>query len=71
LGIIPGKRTIIEETVAIPNVDPVICSKLHGAVDEHGRCLIRIRVDSSNPDRAELLKINYVSVETARSSEGQ
>lgn len=61
MGILPGGKTIIEEIIPIRNIEATTCKeKLKGAIDEHGNCLIRIRVDPSNPNKTELLKIGYV-----------
>jgi len=61
MPIFPGKKKVItEETIPIYDIDPTTCrEKFKGDVDEHGTCLVRIRTDTDNPDRAELLRLVY------------
>lgn len=57
---IGGKKTI-EEVVPIRDVDPITCKeKLKGDVNEQGVCLVRIEVDTKNPDEAKLLRLKYM-----------
>lgn len=61
MGIFPGGGKIIEQVVPIDNIDQLTCQdKFKGSIDEHGTCLIRVRVDPSNPDKVELLRLNYI-----------
>lgn len=56
-----GGKSIIEEIVPIRNIEATTCKeKLKGSIDEHGNCLVRIRLDPDDPNRAELLRIGYV-----------
>ena len=51
---------IVEDILPISGIDKVTCeTKLKGAYDEHGRCLIRIRL-GKDPNKAELEKIEYI-----------
>lgn len=55
-------RKVIEEVIPISNIDPVTCrEKLKGDINEHGFCLVRIRQDVGNPEKAELLRMIYLN----------
>jgi len=61
MGIFPSAKEI-EQIVPIENIDPLTCrDKFKGDVDEHGVCLIRVRMQPNEPDKAELLRLNYIS----------
>jgi len=62
MGIFPTGPREIEQIVPVENIDPLTCrDKFKGDVDEHGVCLIRVRMHPSEPDKAELLRLNYIS----------
>jgi len=61
MGILPSKGRVIEEIVPLTDIDPLTCrEKLKGDIDEHGVCLVRIRSEPDQPDKAELQRMLYV-----------
>ena len=60
MGILPSAR-VVEEVIPIRDVDPLTCrEKFKGDVDENGTCLVRMRHDLNNPDKAELQRMRYI-----------
>jgi len=57
------RKRKIEETLALENVDPVVCQEvLKGEVDKYGRCVIKATIDPGNPNRIELESLKFVEV---------
>jgi len=57
------RKRKIEETLALENVDPVVCQEvLKGEVDRYGRCVIKATIDPGNPNRIELESLKFVEV---------
>jgi hypothetical protein len=53
-----GKPKTVDTLVKLENIDPVTCKEFFkGEVDEHGSCLIRVRLDR---EKAELQEVKYV-----------
>jgi hypothetical protein len=62
MGIIPGRREIIEEILNAKKIDPVTCrEKFKGIINEQGDCLVRLIIDPSKPNEVKLEKIEYVA----------
>jgi len=60
MGIIPKKGRVVEEVIPIAGLDPITCrEKLKGDVDEKGTCLVRVRLDPGDPNRASLERLIY------------
>jgi hypothetical protein len=57
------RKKRIEETLALENVDPVVCQEvLKGQVDKYGRCMVKARVSPDNPNKVELESIKLVEM---------
>ena len=57
------RKRKIEETLALENVDPVVCQEvLKGEVDKYGRCVIKATIDPGNPNRIELESLRFVEI---------
>jgi hypothetical protein len=58
-----GRKKRIEETLALENVDPVVCQEvLKGQVDKYGRCMVKAKISPDNPNKVELESLKLVEM---------
>jgi hypothetical protein len=57
------RKKRIEETLALENVDPVVCQEvLKGEVDKYGRCMVKAKISPDNPNKVELESLKLVEM---------
>jgi hypothetical protein len=58
-----GRKKKIEETLALENVDPIVCQEvLKGEVDKYGRCMVKAKISPDNPNKVELESLKLVEM---------
>ncbi len=62
MGLIPGRKEVVEHVIPLSEIDEVTCREFFkGDIDpETHQCITRLELDTSNPDKATLLKVKLV-----------
>jgi len=55
------KEIVYQEFVNFGKIDPQICEKYLGKVDEHGNCMMRVEIDTRKPHEMKILEMRLVS----------